>query len=242
MATETISKTRAMLRANAVLAQPIGVDKENKIIRGYVVAELGPFKSGRGVFDLDSLKEIVRLMNEQPDGVKVRLGHPDGTTAEAVASFIGWAKRARLDGDCVRADLHLSPVAFLSVGGGTSRGDYLLTRAELEPASLGSSLELDCDMAYRLDASGHPMLSDEGDLLPPVWIPTLIVASDIVDDGDAVHGGLLAREQLDRVKQVEEYVLANAPKVPGKAKSAEEVELRRLHRNRKLTLNQSEKK
>ncbi len=236
MATGTISKTRAMLRANAVLAQPIGVDKENKIIRGYVVAELGPFKSGRGVFDLESLQAIMRLINDQPEGVKARFGHPDGTTAEALASFVGWSRNAWVeDNERVRANLHLSPVAFLPVGGGTSRGDYLLTRAELEPASLGSSLELDCDMAYRLDGKGHPLLGTEGDLLPPVWIPTLIVASDIVDDGDAVHSGLLAREQLDRVREVEDYVLANAPKVPAPAKSADEIELRRLHRNRKLT-------
>jgi len=231
MAVKTITKTHAILRVNAVAAQPIGVDKEQKIIRGYVVAQLGPFKSGRGAFDLESLRVIVRLMNEQPDGVKVRLGHPDGTTAEAVASFIGWARNARLDGDCVRADMHLSPVAFLTIGGGASRGDYLLARAELEPLSLGSSLELDCDMAYRLDGNGHPLVSAAGELLPPVWTPTLIVASDIVDEGDAVHGGLLAREQLDRVREVEDYVLANPPK---RIKSAAEIELRRLHRNSRI--------
>jgi hypothetical protein len=38
-------------------AAPVGVDREAKVIRGYVVAQEGPFKSaGRGEFDTAALK------------------------------------------------------------------------------------------------------------------------------------------------------------------------------------------
>lgn len=184
MSTATKSKvSRARLRAYPVLANPVGVDEENKVIRGYVVAEVGPFKSGRGQFTHESLEAIVGLMLANPEGTKVRYGHPDGTSEQALDSFIGWDKNPRIDGGKVRADLHLSPVAFLPPkNGGISRGEYLLTRAKLEPASLSSSLALDADEMF--------LSSQE----PPIWTPTVIWASDIVDDGDAVHGAFLSAE------------------------------------------------
>ena len=44
------------LRANPLGRGAIGVDRENNVLRGYVVAQLGPFKDGRGEFDVQLLR------------------------------------------------------------------------------------------------------------------------------------------------------------------------------------------
>lgn len=226
---------RQRLRSYQVTANPIGVDREKRVIHGYIIAEVGEFKSGRGQFNLQSLEEIVLLINAQPDGVKCRYGHPGPSCVEALDSFVGWVKNARLDGNCVRGDLHLSEVVFLTpASGGASRGEYLLARAEKEPNSFGSSLELEVEMLPQ--SSG-----------PPVWIPTAILCSDIVDDGDAVHTGFLSSGQVDITVAIDqafpratreemkaffaEYLLTRYGASPEAI--AEAQELRRLYRNRK---------
>src|SRR4051812_3820212 len=57
--------------------RPVGVDRKNNVLLGYVVAQAGPFKSrGRGEFDLPALLELVRLGNEPSQGMKSRFSHP----------------------------------------------------------------------------------------------------------------------------------------------------------------------
>ncbi len=131
-------------------------------------------------------------MKASPEGVKVRYGHPDGSTGAILDSFLGRAKSPRLDGDKVRADLHLDPSAMLSANGGASAGQKVMTRAKSDPTSFGSSLAVKVEKNYRLDNRGHKKLDARGGVLPPIWEPLEIGASDIVDEGDAVHDGFLA--------------------------------------------------
>lgn len=162
----------------------IGVDEENKVINGYVVAQLGPFKTGRGEFDAQSLAAIVKLINEQPDGVVVNYGHHDNVgSPDAMDAFLGRAKNARIDRDRVRADLHFNPTAFMSHTGGTSRGERLMQRAKTDPGSFASSLVLAVD---RRPSARRGQ--------PPTWHPTAIQSSDLVYVGDAVHGGILSAD------------------------------------------------
>jgi len=184
-----------MLRAAPVPASPVGVDRENKIIRGRVVAQLGAFKTGRGEFTEDSLRAIVKLYKQHPEGVPANYGHHSDTgAAETLDAFIGVDKNARIDGDKVRADLHLNPVAFLPDGTGSSRGERLMLRAESAPTSFGSSLVLGADKLYRLDNRSRRKTDENGNVLPPVWMPNMLRSSDVVAVGDAVHGGFLSAE------------------------------------------------
>jgi hypothetical protein len=51
------------LRAS-IKSAAVGVDREKNILRGYVIAQEGPFKSdGRGEFDKAALQAIERLGN-----------------------------------------------------------------------------------------------------------------------------------------------------------------------------------
>ena len=169
---------------------PTGVDRENKVIRGYVVAQKGHFKSeGRGQFDDQSLAKIVELMNSSPIGLKSRLAHPTECD-DGVGKFLGRAKNARLadGGTKVRADLHLDPSSFQTPAG--DLGSYLLSRAESDPESLSSSLVLRTDKIQILDEKGRPAKDENGRDIPPIWRPKSLHASDVVDTGDAVDGFL----------------------------------------------------
>lgn len=186
--------TPEWLKAMPSPAKAIGVDREKKIIRGYVVAERGPFKSeGRGEFDDASLASIVQLGNANPQGLKSRFAHPT-MSDDGLGKFLGRSRDLRLDGPRVRADLHLSDAAFASPAG--DLGTYLMDLAESDPGALSSSLVLTSKKEERLDAKGKTIMDEAGKPLPPLWRPIRLHASDIVDDGDAVHGGLLSADAL----------------------------------------------
>lgn len=183
------------LRAMLPGAKPLGVDREAKVIRGYVVAQLGAFKTaGRGQFDDASLRQIVDLMGKHPKGLRSRFAHPTESN-DGLGSYLGRAKNPRMDGDRVRADLHLDPTSFSSPNG--NLGGYLLDLAESDSDALSSSLVLQADKEAVLDAKGKPALDQDGQPVPPVWRPTKLHASDIVDTGDAVDGLLSAGVDVD---------------------------------------------
>lgn len=177
------------LRADG-LGVPVGVDRDAGIIRGYAVAQRGPFKTpGRGEFDEDGLRAIVAQMNARPAGLKSRFAHP-GLSSDGIGTFLGRARSARLDGNTVRADLHLDPSSRSTPSG--DLGGYVMDLAQNDPEAFGSSLVLQAEKKLRLDAKGQRLKDEQGEDLPPLWYPRKLHASDVVDDGDAVHDGFLA--------------------------------------------------
>lgn len=176
-----IATMPTMLRAGIISSdRAIGVDRKANIIRGYVVAEIGNFKSeGRGQFNSDSLNRIVSLSNQEPRGLRSRFQHPN-VSEDGLGKYLGRSRNFRRDGDKVRADLYLNPTALETPPrGGKPLGVYVMDLAESDPGALSSSLVLAAEKI------------PQGDDQPELWLPTRILASDIVDDGDAVHGSLL---------------------------------------------------
>lgn len=194
--------TKEWLRA-ATTARPIGVDRERNVIQGYVVAETGVFKDERGEFDGKAMKELLKLMKAEKAGLKSRFGHPS-LSDDGLGKYIGRAKNPWLeviegknaDGNAVehqrlRADLHIAAVAMEEpVGGGMPLGEYVMRRAEEDPDSFGSSLVLTTEQEYRIDRQGRPLTNENGEAYPPLWRPTALHASDVVDTGDAVNSFL----------------------------------------------------
>jgi hypothetical protein len=171
--------------AVACLSPGVAVDRQARVLRGYVVAQEGHFKTaGRGQFTRASLAKIVSL-GAGPRGLKSRFTHPS-MSSDGLGSFLGRAHGLRLDGDRVRADLHFDPTA--STGPKGDLAGYVMDLAESDPDALSSSLVLATDKVEAVDARGRPALDDKGDPAPPVWLPTKLMASDIVDTGDAVDG------------------------------------------------------
>jgi hypothetical protein len=184
------------LRATAT-GPLIGVDRDRNVIRGYVVAQEGVFKTeGRGEFDQQSLKTIVRLINAEPSGLKSRFAHPT-LSDDGLGKFLGRARNARIDKDRVRADLHLDDSSFNTPSG--DLGGYILKLAENDPDAFSSSLVLQTDKLYRTDRRGRRERDEDGNELPPLWRPTKLHTSDVVDEGDAVDGFLSADGLPDAV-------------------------------------------
>ena len=185
------------LRAD-VVGNTIGVDRNAEVIRGYVMAQEGPFKTeGRGEFDHKSLRQIVRLAKAAPNGLKSRFAHPT-LSDDGIGKFLGRSKNARLETaerngkeiELVRGDLYISPTSHKSPMGDI--GEYVLALAESDPDAFSSSLALKTTKEWRLDAKGRPKQDAEGKELPPLWRPQKLHASDVVDTGDAVDGFLEA--------------------------------------------------
>lgn len=181
-------------------ARPVGVDRDKHVLRGYVVAQAGPFKSeGRGEFDELSLKGILEAWPAR--GLRSRFSHPT-ESSDGLGKFLGRARdpylsTVAIDGPdgkpvsvpAVRADLHLSPTAFDANPNG-NLGQYVLDLAAEDPAALSSSLVLRKKEEYRINEDGTEKMGDDGRPLPPLWRIEKLFATDIVDEGDAVDAVL----------------------------------------------------
>ena len=188
----------------SVKSNDVGVDRENRMILGMVLAQEGVFREEdpRGRFDAKSLKKIVSLARKKPAGLKSRFTHPS-LSGDGLGSFLGRIKNVRLDSVTVerdgdiqsllanRGDLHLADVAFDSPQG--NLGQYVLDLAEEDSDALSSSLVLQPKEELELDSDGNPARDlDTGDVLPPLWRPLELHAADLVDEGATVDGLLSA--------------------------------------------------
>lgn len=197
------------LRATATGRPDLGVDREKNILRGYVIAQEGPFKSqGRGAFDLKSLKSLQALANKKGAvGLKSRFTHPT-LSGDGLGTFLGRVHNFRIeplqlnrDGEKVllhalRGDLHFDPTALEQApgNGGKPYGLYVMDLAESDPDALSSSIVVTADQEEQLDPkTKRPLTDANGEPLPPLWRPKKLHASDIVDTGDAVDGLLSAQ-------------------------------------------------
>jgi hypothetical protein len=192
------------LRASAT-GRPVGVDRENRILQGFVVAQAGPFQENppRGEFDRQSLRGIVALMKREPKGLKSRFTHPD-LSSDGLGKFLGRAKAPsmemirvlrnseEIEVDAVRADLHFAEAASKSPEGDLA--GYVMDLADEDPDALSSSLVIEPIEEYRLEKDGTRKRDQETGLeLPPLWRPKALHATDIVDTGAAVDGLLSAQ-------------------------------------------------
>lgn len=184
------------------------VDFKEKVLRGYVVAQEGPFKShGRGEFDKAALEAIVALGNAKGKGLRSRFTHPNESN-DGLGKFLGRARDLRMGHatdertgrrvNAVRADLHFDPTALdTPPNGGKPLGLYVMELAESDPGAISSSIVVQADEEFRLKKDGSLETDKDGKELPPLWRPKVLHASDIVDVGDAVDGLLSAGVDID---------------------------------------------
>lgn len=194
------------LRAS-IKSAAIGVDREKNVLRGYVIAQEGPFKSdGRGEFDRAAIAKIVELGNAKNGGLKSRFTHPDMSN-DGLGKFLGRARDLRMDKAidartgktvaAVRGDLYFDKTALdTPPEGGKPLGLYVMDLAESDPDALSSSIVVVADQEPRKTKDGKLATDEQGNELPPLWRPKELHASDIVDTGDAVDG-LLSAGNID---------------------------------------------
>lgn len=213
--TETRGTRRRMPKAPKWLkamtdAAPAGVDRKAGIIHGVVIAQAGAFKSeGRGEFDEEGLAAIVELASVHSAGLKARFTHPT-MSDDGLGKFLGRHRNFRTDAisvekdgqavtvAAVRADLHLDPTSLQPPpSGGMPLGQYVMDLAESDPSALGCSLVGVYEDLFRTDQKGRPLADENGQPLPPLWIPKKIHAADVVDYPDATDTFLSAHRLPD---------------------------------------------
>lgn len=114
-----------------------GGDKKSGLISGFAVCTVGEALGHYMWCDTTMLNQIVDFGNSKPNGLKARFTHP-GLSSDGLGSFLGRAKNFSLDGEVVRADLHLDETSHDTPDG--DLGKYAMDLAESDPEAFGSSI------------------------------------------------------------------------------------------------------
>lgn len=114
-----------------------GGDHQAGLIRGAAVITRGE-ALGHGMWiDATMLQQTYEAIKAGKNGIKARFTHP-GLSSDGLGTFLGRFKNASLEGDIVRADLHLSQAAHDTPDGDLA--EYVMQLAEDDPAAFGNSI------------------------------------------------------------------------------------------------------
>ena len=183
----------------------IEVDKDEHVLRGVSLIQAVE-ALGHGVMvDETTLSEVVELGNASAKGIKSRFTHP-GLSSDGLGKFLGRIRGLRQEGDKVVGDLYLSALAFKSPTDG-NLGDYILERAEEDPASFGLSIVADGSYVWRTEDgqeidAGEPRPNNSIHDLPFLRVDNL-VACDVVDEPAANRDGVFSADLWATNKEAE---------------------------------------
>lgn len=119
-----------------------GGDAGAGIIRGMAVISRGEALGHDMWIDADMLQQVAAAINASDAGAKARFTHPS-LSGDGLGKFTGRVKNASVDGDVVRADLHLSKTAHETPDGDLA--GYVMGLAEDDPHAFGNSISFDPD-------------------------------------------------------------------------------------------------
>lgn len=178
-----------------------GGDHQAGLIRGYSVITRGEALGHGHWIDGTFLNQVADAINAAPDGIKARFAHPS-LSADGLGSYLGRTKNAVVDGDTVRADLHLSPTAHQAPDGNLA--EYVMDLAEVDPSAFGASIvfsrhkKQETQFALdNCDSEGNFVTPDEANHknLRHVRLGALR-ASDVVDEPAANPNGMFHRQSI----------------------------------------------
>jgi len=199
------------------------IDKENRLIRGAVIARQGEVKGHGGWFDAESLDALVALGNKGRGGLKTRFAHP-GLSSDGMGKQIGRTSALRRDDEIVRGNLQL----HRKVDNPNRLGmiQDVLNLAEEDPTAFGMSIVLVRDFdAEQAFAKKHEIKQGEGAVFVspdkanaknwPHWRLREVRASDVVDEPAANEGFLSEGEEMAaRAESVLAYVTGLTEQMP----------------------------
>ncbi len=178
---------------------PEQVSRTDGRISGISVVTAGEAKGHEVWLDDTFVADVVRLGNNNPQGIKARFGHPT-MSAEALGTYLGQFTNFRLskDGRQALADLQLNEAAKVSPNGDLY--EWILTMAKTAPEQLGASIVFGIGIEYYHDLDGNHTLTaakdntevdDKGNAKRFVSISALYGA-DMVDEPAANEAGLFS--------------------------------------------------
>jgi hypothetical protein len=134
---------------NEPAVDPVGGDFGAGVIRGIAVCTRGEALGHDMWCDAQFVQSVCDQINASGDtGVKARFTHPN-ECGDGLAEGLGRVKSARVDGDVVRGDLHLSKSSHITPNGNLAQ--FILTRAEEDPSSFGASIAYHFDDAAEVE-------------------------------------------------------------------------------------------
>lgn len=170
------------------------VDRKNNIVFGANLLQAGDLNDDRPwTVDADSLSETLALMQRSNNGTKARYTHPN-MSSDGMGTYLGRWKNPRIDGDKLRADLHIADTAFK-----TPKGDlatYVMDLAEDDPDMFGLSIAPRLD-SKRMESTGDELRKENADARDPIRL-TSLRAIDVVDQAAATRGGFFSVTGSDK--------------------------------------------
>lgn len=170
-----LTKTPSLFRSPVARGLAVGVaedlidakggDSGAGIIRQCAVITVGEALGHDLWIDQEFLSQVSDAINATETGVKMRFTHPD-MSGDGLGSYLGRAKNASIDGNIIRADMHLSKSSRKTPDG--DLGGYVMQLAEEDPEAFGLSIAFDPDeeaeIAFALEHGAYINAFDELDL------------------------------------------------------------------------------
>lgn len=199
-------------RSAPAMGAPQQVDRVKRVIHGYAVITRGEALGHDYWVDSEMLDQVVEFGNAKKTGLKTRFTHP-GLCSDGLGKYLGRAKNFAVDGDIVRADLHLSKSASKTPSGDLA--GYVMDLAIEDPESFGTSIvfshDSDAELQFVELHSDDDGFSTPDELnarnLPHTRLKAL-KASDVVDEPAANPGGFFSDQDeiLSRAEEGLSYV------------------------------------
>lgn len=149
-----IRSTRWFRSGRQPLDDSSSVVESKGLILGISVVTAGEAKGHEVWLDKSFVADVVRMGNENPQGIKARFGHPT-MSAEALGTYLGQFTNFRLskDGTQALADLQLNEASRQSPHG--DLWQWVLTMAKTAPKQLGASIVFSVGAEYYHDLEGN---------------------------------------------------------------------------------------
>lgn len=121
-----------------IFSAPVAsIDRDNGIIRGVTIAQVGIAKGHNGFIDRTFLLQLVDNASSKSAGIKARFGHPNMCTT-ALGTYLGRFKNFSYAGNKVMADLYLDETSKNTPNGNLH--SYILDMAENNSDMFGASI------------------------------------------------------------------------------------------------------
>jgi hypothetical protein len=164
-----------------IFSAPVqSIDRDNGIIRGVTIAQVGPAKGHGGFVDKTFLLQLVDNATSKSAGIKARFGHPN-MCATALGTYLGRFKNFSYANNKVNADLYLDTTARNAPGGDLY--SYVLDMAERNPDMFGASIVFEiAESVFLIEDMDGTKVKNEYFRLKELR------ATDIVDEPAATDG------------------------------------------------------
>ena len=189
----------AAFRTEAARTPPQRVDRQANVIYGAAIMQGGNLNEGdarKWTADAETLQQVTQFGQQARNGIKARFTHPNMSN-DGMGSYLGRWSNFRLEGDTVRADLHIADAAFTSPQG--DLGNYVMDLAEQDAEAFGVSIAASVDeqqLATWTDSLQAMAPADRAAARWPMRF-TRLRAADVVDTPAATRTGLFSLADAD---------------------------------------------